>query len=408
MLRIVWVVGFLSSLASAEALDLKTTERLFLDYNFAQKADGAEIRAAHEDVTKKYAEVLPKLDFKSSYIFDGRREMSLHVEQPVPFPMRWSKEREVLDLGEDIARKTQSANRQDLINTLRKAYFGVQLLEKKKELYQQSFAIVERFQKQSEHRFGRGYIAQADLKRAKLQYLDLSREVLELNADLESSKRQLFFSLGNKVKMQTLATELKVGDAFLNVNEKELREELSHHSNENLAIAQLKSESTRLRAENSAYAYLPELSFQARIPVEKQNDRSERYSATLSWNLFAGGSDRAEQRKAYALREQADYALREQLTQHASNSDKTVNSLLAGRASYIKLKEGLKMWEEILASDHQRFQQGLISNKDLSDDITAYLKYANDVHQQTFELVSALSDFCVLAGKEELFHKFVM
>ncbi len=401
------ILSLLSTLARAKDMDLKTVEQLYLNYNFGQKADAAGVRAAHEDLIRKYSEILPKADATAMTGSDNTASNFLTITQPIPFPTQWSKEKQVLELSERIADRTQVLDRQELLNVLRKAYFNVQLLEKKKVLYVESFAMVERFKRESEQRFAKGFIPRAELYRSNVQYLDLERALLDLDSDLESSRRQLFVSLGQNATRTNLGTDLKIGDAFLKMQEKDLREQLAQHSNETLAISQFKSDSARLQVEAFPYHYLPTVSFKALIPFAQEDTQTTSYTATFSWNIFNGGADRSDQRKTFALREQADYTLRDQVTQFAVRSEKTLNALLAGRASYFKLKEGLTMWEAIVASDHQRFQKGIISSKDLSDDITSYLNYASGVYQQTFELISSLADFSLLVGKEDLFHQLL-
>ncbi len=63
------------------------------------------------------------------------------------------------------------------------------------------------------------------------------------------------------------------------------------------------------------------------------------------------------------------------------------------------------MWEEIVASNTKRFELGAISSKEMSDDISTYLNHAERFYTTIRDALVGLSEFCLLVGKDELFHQ---
>lgn len=397
---------FLTSTALADSLDLKTAEQVLLNYSYSQKAEIAGVQAAHEGVVRKYGDILPTVELKSILQRHEDPRHSIIVTQPIPYPPQWFKEKEVLEITETVASKNQKLDRQSLVNTLRKLYFQIQFLDKKKTLALESFNLIERFHKESEQRFAKGFIPSSELKRSSLQMLELEKTLREINVQLDSSKKQLQLSLGRSDNNFDLKTDLEIGKSFLKSSETDLRAHIKQNSSETLAISKLQSESARLQTESFRYHYLPTFSLEAEVPFDQESRTT--YQAKVTWNIFSGGTDRSDQRKLLRLKEQAEYSLQDTFVQFASNAEKALALLVEGRATYLQIKEGLKMWEEITASNQSRFQKGLISSKDLSDDITSYLTYATSYYQQTFDLLSNISDFCLLIGKEELFHTMLL
>lgn len=409
------LLSFSLPLQADMKLNLRDVERLVLDYNFGQKAAGAGVKAAHEKVIQKYGDILPTIDFSSELIKDTYPQSFLVIRQPIPWVPQWSKEREVLKIAEDIAARNKTLDRQTLLNKVQKQYFRIQFLEQQKLSTLQNFKLVEQFKKGSEQRFQKGFIPKAELSRSALAYLDLEKTLQEVNTELESSKQQLFMNFGDTGKSKTLKTELKVGESFLKLTEKELRDFLTQNSSETIAISRLQSDSAKLEVDAYPYKYAPVMNFEARIPfnedtgvpIKKTVGGRPVYTVNLTWNIFNGGADRAEQRRLYAIREQTDLTYHDTLVQYATDAEKQVALVVQARNAYLKVKEGLTLWKDIITGSQQRFEKGLVSSKDLNDDISSYLAYTTSYHQQTLDLILTISDYCMLVGKEELFHKLM-
>ncbi len=401
-------VASYSKLVLAEVLDLKTTESIFLDRNFAQKASDAFLRASHEDVNMNYSKILPKIDLRERFSTKREPRISFSVEQAIPYPPQWIKAQEIFENVESSALRLRTLERQDLLNKLHILYFNIQLLEKKKALALQNFGLVEQIKKENEQRFASGYIGQGDLRRASLDFLDLQRTLRVAQSGLESAKRQMMLLLAKKDSSFVLASELNLGKRLLAMTAEDFRQHLLSHSNENLAIKKLAYESAQLSVESFPYRYLPVLSLGAELPIATKEERESFFTANLSWNIFNGLSDRAEQRKMYALQENADFLYKDQVLQFNTSGEKLLSQIIDGKIVYLQQEEALKMWAEIMAASHQRFQKGLSSTKDLSDDIRRYLEYANSFYEGTFDTLSKVSEFCFLVGKEDLFHELML
>lgn len=386
--------------------DLKTVENFAVDANYGIKADKAGIRAAHEGVVQKYSEILPTIDLDVGMQRYTLPDSAIVVKQNFVYPTQWYKERKVLKLTEQIASKTLNLDRQTLLNSIRKQYYRVQFLEKKKDLTLKSFIYVEQFKRESDKRFSQGFISEPESKRAALQLLEFERSLQEVTNELDSARKQLLSSLNQKESLFTLKSDLSIGDSFLKKSEGDFRKYIAENSSESLAIAKLQSDTARLKSDSYFYKYLPAFSAEARFPMNKEENEPV-YKATLTWNIFTGGSDRAEHRRIIALKEQAEYTRRDTLTTFSTDSEKSLETLLDGKVSYVKQKEGLGMWERIVASSQLRFQRGNISSKDLSDDISSYLKFSTDYYQSTYDLISNISDFCLFVGKDELFYELM-
>lgn len=396
--------------AESHCADLKSIESNILNYSYKLKSRKSSAQVSHEDALKKYADILPSVDIKSTFKSENKPSHSIEIKQKVPYPQQWYKEKEALNQQEEIAKKTLELDRQKLLNEVRKLYFQIQFLEKKKELNERSFKLVEQFKKDSELRYNKGFINASELSRAKLPLLDLERTLLTVNNDLRVAKEQLLLLMGKKEELTPLKTELEVSESFFKVQEKDFRKHLERHRNQDLAIKHLQKERARLSSDAYAYKYLPQFDISASYPLEKggkDNTTSPFYTANLNWNLFAGGSERAEQRRLFALKAEAEWNLKDTELNFSKDIEKSIGSLLEGRKAYLKQKEGLDIWENITLSNQKRFKRGLISSKDLSDDINNYLNYSSTYYELTYNLISRIADFCLLAGKEDLFHEWI-
>lgn len=393
----------------AENLDLKTAESLLLQFNYGQKAGKAAVEVSHQLRVQKYADLFPSVDAIVNVQYKALPQSYLLVKQTLPLLPQWFKDKKVLEVSEDIATRNVTLDAQNLLNNLRKLYFKIQNLEKQKTLALESYALVDRFKKDSEQRYQNGFIPKTDRDRAVLQKLKLDQTLFEVNFQLESAYKQLLISVGGPERPLILKTDLLVGTRFLKTSEKELRSYMNDHLNENVAIAKLKSESASLQVDSHRYKFFPTVSAQAQFPFNTHSgdEGDPVYTASLTWNLFSGGMDVSEHRRLWAQKEQAQYSAQDTMLNFSTEIEDLLANLLSGRSDFVRQDEGLKMWGDIVASSQRRFERGNISSKDLSDDINSYLEFATTYYNTIYTLLSNISQFCFVLGRNDLFHELL-
>ena len=397
-------------------LDLKMLESQVLSYSNGQKAIEMERQAKGEQVSSKYSELLPRIDFSTELIKEYYPQSSLKIQEDIPYPPKWVYERKALKAEESILKSKKEVDRQTLLNTIRKLYYQIIFLEKKKSLLEKSLAIVQKFKSDSEKRYNKAYAPKADLNRAILSLLSIEKNLQDADAELESSKKQLLIKFGKDRGTLSLSSELVLNDKFLNIQESELRKNLQSQSSPSLRIDQLKADASRYQTEAFPYKYLPSFSLSALLPLNKETGAPltdslygrPTYSVNINWNIFSGGADRFEQRRLLALKAAAEFERQDGLVNYASDSEKTLSTLLEGRNSYLKSREGLPLWDELVETSQRRFREGHISSKDMDDDIHRSLRYSTEFYEQTFEVIKNIADYCTLVGDETLFYDLML
>ncbi|MBI2602553.1 MAG: TolC family protein [Deltaproteobacteria bacterium] len=389
----------------AESLDLRTAESVILEKSFDLKSDEENVRIAEENASAYYGKILPKLDVSQSFKDKGLPQTSVSVSEAVPYPLDWWKQKQIRDNSVAIASRTKSLKRQSLVNELRKLYFNVKLREKQREIVLQNLAIVENFRTESRERFANGFISESDRQRSEIDLLTLRQQLLKTDADLRSDKEKLGILLEWNTSFM-LTTSMQLSDKFIALKEESLRQNLNMQESDNIAVRKLQSENADLLVESFPYRYLPEISLQAKVPIDREKSPPV-YSASLTWNLFNGGVDRTEHRKALWAREQRAYEFHKQMQDFQIDGRRLIAQILERKSRYSLQNDAFKMYENIVASSQKRFHAGAISSQDLSLDIRSYLEHANLLYQTTYDALSSLADFALLVGKEELFYDFL-
>lgn len=394
--------------AGVYGYDLQTAETLFLQNNYGVKAAETQVQIKNTFENQHYSVLLPKVDLTTAFQKHTPTEYTLEVRFTIPYPPVWAAEKKILENETAIATQEQSQTRKVAVVQFRKLYFEIKHLEKNLRSYQESLRWSQQFVAESEARFAKGFVSDADVARARLQLLETEQGVSSLKEAITSRKAELATRLGGGTKGEelTLQTEFIPSQRVLEMNPSELRNLIQPGVSDEVLVQQLRAENTRLGDRAKWYKYLPKLSLGAQVPVS-DSDRQNVYLASLSWNLFDGGADWFEdRRRSYGedlARQQFEGASQEfQIHRQA-----LVERFWDARAKYVSQRKALEISEKIVANSRSRFHGGMMSAREMSQDMQSHLRHVTSLNDLALLLVTLSLDVS-LFDNEGLYQSLVL
>lgn len=342
-----------ASLAAQEALTLRQAVDLALRSNPLVAAADAGEKEAEARIHQARSGYLPRLQFSESlqrgnnpvFVFSSlltqhqfsqenfalgplnrpdalsNYQSRLTVEQVLFDSRQTSRGVEAAHFTRQIAGEDTRRSHSDVILSVLRTYFGVQLAEKNLEVAQQSRESVQADLERAAFIYRSGRSTQADVLAVRVHLAAMREQEIRASNDLAVSRPALNDALGVSLdRAFELTTPLESNAAAPEAALEEYGRLAAEHRPE-MRQAELAGSLARTQRQIAGSAYWPQVAFQGIVEADRQNFRSNGganwfTAVTLRWNLWTGGETKARveqarfaESRAAALRKRADSAI---------------------------------------------------------------------------------------------------
>jgi outer membrane protein len=340
-------------LAAQEALTLRQAVDLALRSNPQVAAAGAGEKEAEARIHQARSGYLPRLQFSESlqrgnnpvFVFSSlltqhqfsqgnfalgplnrpdalsNYQSRLTVEQVLFDSRQTSRGVEAARFTRQIAGENTRRSHSDVILSVLRAYFGVQLAEKNLQVARQSSESAHADLERAEFIYQSGRTTQADVLAVRVHLAAVREQEIRAANDLAVSRATLNDALGVSLdRAFELTTPLESNAAAPEAEIEDYRRLAAEHRPE-MRQAELAESLARTQQQIAGSAYWPQVAFQGIVEADRQNFRSNGganwfTAVTLRWNLWTGGETKARVQqarfagsRAEALRKSADSAI---------------------------------------------------------------------------------------------------
>ena len=354
---------FAVPLTAQEALSLRQAVDLALRSNPLVAAAGAGEKEAEARIRQARSGYLPRVQFSESlqrgnnpvFVFSSlltqhqftqanfalgplnrpdalsNYQSRLTVEQVLFDSRRTSRSVEAARFTRQLAGQDTRRSHSDVILSVLRAYFGVQLAGKNLEVARQSHesALADLERAESIYRSGRS--TRADVLAVRVHLAAMREQEIRASNEQAVARAALNDALGVSLdRAFDLTTPLESSAAAPEATLEHYGRLAAEHRPE-IRQADLAEKLARTQQQVAASAYWPEVAFQAMVEADRQNFLSNGganwfTAVTLRWNLWNGGETKARveqarfaESRAGALRQRADSAI--QLEVHKAYLD---------------------------------------------------------------------------------------
>ena len=340
-------------LGAQEALTLRQAVDLALRSNPLVAAADAEEKEAEARIHQARSGYLPRLQFSESlqrgnnpvFVFSSlltqhqfsqgnfalgplnrpdalsNYQSRLTVEQVLFDSRQTSRGVEVARFTRQIASEDTRRSHSDVILSVLRTYFGVQLAEKNLEVAQQSRQSAQADLDRADFIYRSGRSTQADVLAVRVHLAEMREQEIRASNDLAVSRAALNDALGVSLDRGFELTTPLESDAAAPEATLEHYRSLAAEHNPEMRQAELAQSLARTQQQIAGSAYWPQVAFQGIVEADRQNFRSNGganwfTAVTLRWNLWNGGETKARveqarfaESRAEALRKRADSAI---------------------------------------------------------------------------------------------------
>lgn len=285
------------------------------------------------------------------------------------------------ELGRNMSAEDERLTRMTAIANVARAYHGAVLAAAAVNVAGEAVHSAEADVKRAESIRAAGMSTPADVLSIQVHLADVREQQIRRQADLDVAQAALNEALGLPLsETHQLTTPLTA--APLSEQTIEQYEKQAGVSRPELREARLASSLAETESAGARAALLPQVTFHAGFEADRQTfatrgGASWLASATLRWNVFNGGSDKARiGETAYglartrALASQADSQVRLQVRRAYADYQSAAQRIQVAQAA-------VSMAEESLRITKNRYQSGLANVTDLLRTETALLEARN-------------------------------
>ena len=365
-----------------------------------------------------WGQVLPKLELnaaakQSEDLNSGPDYQSMLIaREDIPNPYHLALSLDLIEIQRQMDANTLKQDSALLLRDIRAMYLKILLLEHRLNNASKNEELLAKVKEQNKVRYQGGFIHKIDVLKSDMQYdgIKLHRQNTAMELAGEYKKLLLILGHGKSEKNIKVSGSLifkdqqklvKLDIKALNL----LSQNLGGHfklNTQELQILKADNEAAKVRSQ-----YLPSLSLSASKTLGAgQGEGGLNFQAGLSWQLFSGGSTYYEHRQKIEVREQAKLESEaiERQSKHALEAQ--LASMKVFKQKIESQSHIVDSWREIVNVGRSRYGQGLVSYKELSDDISSFLREEEKQLEQIYQLASLLASFAHDLGKSEVFYDF--
>ncbi len=404
------IVSLPSGLAGIEVLDLETAQRLALDNNPGLQSALARVEQARARLRQAAAAWWPTLDLTGSGGYIRRSDKEYEIAQFFPPIAGQSTDRTYSQASGGLqaawvlfdglyrsfneqqaryAEKSARAARIDaqrlLVAAVAEAFLNAQLAQANTRIAEADRDFYLRRLEDAQSRYEVGAGPWGDVLNIKVQLNAAKTSALFAAREFEAAGYGLAALMGlpdarfpAHLRLQELGRDLDVREETVSPDAL-IREALARRPDiRQLALAVTQAEAAVGKAEAGFY---PRLQLTGGVNGVRQGELSltgEDFGNTLllnlSWNLFAGGLDRARRVEADQARREAEYLLLNLRNRVASEVRQGIALLEAAREQVILQRESVRLVEEnreLARSEYEAGQASLVRLNEAQRDLTA-------------------------------------
>jgi outer membrane protein len=404
---------FAAPLAAQAPLSLKDAVALALEKHPAVAASRSGVESADKRVSAARGGYLPKVNYSESWLrsnnpvivfsslltqhqfteanfalstlnrpgFLDNFQSQVTLDQPIYDAGQTRRAVKSAELGRGMSQEDERLTRMNAIANVVRAYHGAVLAAASLSVAAEAVQSAEADLKRAEAVRAAGMSTAADVLSIQVHLAAMREQHISRRADLEVAQAALDEAMGLPLtETHQLATPLT--PAPLTAQALEAYEKTAGAERPELREARLAASLAQTQSAGARAAYLPQISFHAGFEADRQTfatrgGASWLASATLRWNVFNGGSDKARigaaeygLARARALQSQAEAQIRLQVRRAYADYQSAAERIQVAQAA-------VSMAEESLRITKNRYESGLTNVTDLLRNETALLEARN-------------------------------
>ncbi|MGM0635915.1 MAG: TolC family protein [Bacteroidota bacterium] len=310
---------------------------------------------------------------------------SFQIEQPI-INMDKIMMRSALKYGAE-AKSQQNAFKKDaLLLQTEKIYMQLQLAYKAVEVYEKAQKTAEANLKTVEDFYNQDLLVKSDVLSAKVRKNEVDNALNQANSMVQNLSDQLKYLMNDELEGDLLPeNEL---DVKLTAVEENKAVDIKNRSD--VVAMELQVDSHKKMNQAAKMEYFPSLNAFGNLQwfdedILGMGSRNYFVGASLSWNLFEGGSRLARNQKAKAKFEQAKLEAEDYLAESVLELQKSQRALVDAENKMNRNKLSLDQAEEAFEIRKNRFEEGLERTADLLTAESQLAEQELNYYQSVFE-----------------------
>ncbi|MFV0593068.1 MAG: TolC family protein [Draconibacterium sp.] len=328
---------------------------------------------------------------------DYNSDFGLNVSQQI-FDGSWIVGVSSAELYVSLAKQAHEKAEIDIRNAVSQAYYLVLISERYREVMLENLDNTKRLYEETKIYFDNGFRESQDVDQLKILVRNAENEVLRSERELSVAKIVLKYAMGFKLDEDIdLSDDIEVFVLPLIGAQKSLPLDLNNHIDYRLALANFQVSEKLLKLEKAAY--LPSLSgFYSYTKTAYSNSanvfKQDWYPSSLvglqaKIPLFNSGQKHSKVQQAQLEKDKA--ATNQKLTEITLQKDYLTASadMQTAREKFLNDRENRDLAQSILDKTKIKFNNGMVSSAELSQQETQYINSFQALVTSTLQLLQA-------------------
>ncbi len=398
-------------LGSVDVLDLETAQRIAVDSNPTMDAAVARVEQAKARVDQAMATWWPSLDvvgsgsrnrLSDSYlessqalagVFGGQQSIEqTNEEYTVGIQASWilfngfhrKYSQEQARYGKSAAEESRLNARRLLASSVSEAFFNAQLAQTQVEISRADSEFYTQQLRDAQNRYDVGAGPWGDVLNIKVQLNSAQTNLMLSSREYEAAVYGLSALLG--LPDSRLPDHVRLADLDVEVDERSFSEntelliEEALVSRPDIRQMELQQKTAEAAAGIAGSSYYPTVQLVGGVNGYRQDDPGlsgddfgNSIGVNVTWNLFAGGADRARQFEADQAVREANYTLADLRNKVVSEVRQSVVLLEAAREQVRLQRESVKLVEEnrdLAKNEYEAGEASLVRLNEAQRDLT--------------------------------------
>jgi hydrophobic/amphiphilic exporter-1 (mainly G- bacteria), HAE1 family len=411
---------------AASELSLRDAEKIALrDYEGVQAA-AKQAEAKRAKSLEVYSQLLPSLTISRIHSSQdveiestgASRKVSGSVteigfEERIDQPFAWYLQHKMAQDSIAIASLAAEDVRHSHLSNVRKQYFSVLISQRSLLHGEEDLKIAREANEIAKKRLGGGFISTQDARRAEVTVRRAEAELRRRQESLRQRRAELLHLLGAEQNSAvSLSDSLPAKFRFFQFSEVNWQELQRGGASIMLQTAKLVAEYDRRAAQAANLSYLPSLvagaSYQFQNPdADGMIAAGPRVYVGVSWDLMLGGKRLAQSRQTAATAMSSELLLSVQKSREEIGILSLIEELKVLQKNYEAAQLDVEALLAISQESRSRYMRGLISSKDVSDDVQSYIVGQESLLGFAEKIAHTMAELAYKSGKPELFHELL-
>ncbi len=413
--------------ARAESsLSLRDAERVSLrDYD-GLRAAAKQAEAKRAQSLEVYSQLLPTLTISRIHSAQDLEIESTGVtrkvsgavteigfEERIDRPFSWYLQHKMAQDSMSIATLSAENVKQSHLASVRKQYFSVLIAQRSLQHGEEELKIANEASEIAKKRLGGGFISTQDARRAEVTVRRAEAELRRRQESLRQLRAEFLHLLGAEQSIPVLLSDdLPAKFRFFQFSEAEWQELQRGRESILLQTSKLVAVHDRRAAQAANLNYLPSLIAGASYQFQSPDSdgviaAGPRLYVGVSWDLMLGGKRLAQSRQTAATAMSSELLLSVEKSREEIAVLSLVEELKVLQKNFEAAQLDVDALLAISQESRNRYLRGLISSKDVSDDVQSYIVGQESVLRYAEKIAHIMAELAYKSGSPDLFYELL-